>query len=121
MKKLQFDKLEWKERFVYLKNVLFDENTLGQKGAKFQIVRFLPKTSIKPHFHKNVREIFYVKSGNGIIVLNNERYEAKADDIFLCEPNDLHEIINDSLEELVLLIFKINEDPEDIFWLGEKK
>lgn len=119
MKKLQFSKLNWEERFVYLKNVPFDEKALNQKGAKFQIVRFLPKTSIEPHFHKKVYEIFYVRSGTGTVILNGQHNIAQKDDMFLCEPNDVHEIVNDSSEEFVILIFKTNEDPADIFWVNE--
>lgn len=120
MKKLQFSKLNWEERFVYLKNVPFDEKSLNQKGAKFQIVRFLPKTRIEPHFHKKVYEIFYIRSGKGVVILNGKRNTAQKDDIFLCEPHDVHEIINNSSEEFVVLIFKTNENPKDIFWVNKK-
>lgn len=121
MIKLKYDNLDWKERFVYMKNVPFDEIDLNQKGAKFQIVRFLPKTRIEPHYHKKVYEIFYVRSGEGVIFFNGEKHDAKKDDFFLCQPNDVHEIINDSDEEFVLLIFKTNEDPEDIFWTEKEE
>lgn len=117
MIKFQFGDLEWKKRFVYMKNVPFDEVSLNQKGAKFQIIRFLPNTRIWPHFHKNVCEIFYIRSGKGTLIFNGEKYQAEKDDIFLCQPNDIHEIINDSNEELVILTFKTNEESGDIFWL----
>lgn len=116
MIKKEYDKLDWKERFVYLKDIPFDAKDLDQEGSKFQIVRFLPKTRIKPHYHKKTTEIFYIKEGKGVIKFNHEEFEAKKDDIFLCQPGDMHEVINDNDEELVLLIFKTNEEPDDLYW-----
>ena len=116
MIKKELKNLYWKERFVYLKDIPFDENDLQQKGSKFQIVKFQPKTSIKPHYHKKTTEIFYVRSGEAIMKFNNEEILAKKDDIFLCQPNDVHEVINNSDEEFVLLIFKTNEEPDDLYW-----
>ena len=121
MKYRPVPKMEWKERFTYVKNVVFEADELGQEGARFQIVKFLPHTTIEPHYHEKVREIFYIRSGNGIIRFNGQENRAKADDIFLCEPKDVHEIINDADEELVILIFKTNESPDDIIWPDGRK
>lgn len=120
MKQYSLGKLDWKDRFIYKKNILFDAADLHQPGAKFQIVRFLPHTKIGPHYHKRVREIFYIQAGQGIIIFNGKHYSAKTNDIFLCEPKDIHEVINDSNEEFVMLIFKTNEDPTDITWINPK-
>ncbi len=116
MKAKNLAKLDWKDRFTYVKNIPFDENDMKCKGAKFQIVKFKPNTSIKPHFHKKTVEIFYIKSGNGILKLNKEEFRCKPDDFFLCEPGDIHEFINNTKEDFVILIFKTNEEKEDIFW-----
>jgi len=118
MLKKNVNNLEWQERFVYLKNVVFDEKTLHQSGTKFQIIRFLPGAGIGPHFHNNVCEIFYVKKGKGVFIFNNVPVEAVEDDIFLCQPKDVHEIINKGKEELMILIFKTNEDAKDITWVN---
>jgi quercetin dioxygenase-like cupin family protein len=121
MMKLQFDKLEWERRFVYMKNIAFDEKALNQSGAKFQFIRFLPNTRLGPHFHKQLHEIFFISSGSGMIVFNKKKHKARKGDVFLCQPNDVHEIVNDSEEELVILNFKTNEKPHDIFWLEKEK
>ncbi len=120
MIKLKFSKLDWRRRYTYFKNVPFDEKELKQ-GIKFQIIRFLPDTRVGPHFHKKLTEIFYIKKGKGTIIFNKQKYEAMEDDIFLCQPKDVHEIINNSDGELIILNFKINENPGDIFWLNNKK
>lgn len=112
--------MEWKKRFVYLKSVVFDEENLGQKGAKFQIVKFPSGSRIGPHYHKKIREVFFVKSGKGTFIFNGEASKAKEGDVFLCEPNDVHEVINNSTEEFVFLIFKTNEMEGDIFWVNDE-
>ncbi len=116
MKNGTLDTLQWKERYTYLKDVPFDEKDMKCKGAKFQIVKFLPHTSVEPHYHKKTIEIFYVQSGIGIIILNNKEFQCKPGDFFLCEPGDVHEFVNDTDEEFIILIFKTNETEEDIYW-----
>ncbi|MDO8660688.1 MAG: cupin domain-containing protein [Candidatus Woesearchaeota archaeon] len=109
-------KQKWKNRFTYVKTIPFDETALRSKGARFQIVKFLPQTAIEPHYHKNVTEIFYIRSGNGILRINNKEFRCKPDDFFLCEPGDMHEFLNDTDQEFIILIFKTNESAEDIFF-----
>ncbi len=116
MKQEKLSALDFKPRYTYLKEVPFSEKDLRCSGAKFQIVKFLPHTSIKPHFHKTTVEIFYVKHGTGIIKLNDKEFRCNSDDFFLCEPGDVHEFINDTNEDFVILVFKTNETEEDIHW-----
>ena len=117
MIKFSLNKLNWRNRFYYLKSIVLDEKNLNQKGSKFQIIRFLPKTKIGPHYHKCVCEIFYLLKGKGYFIFNGQKFIGKKNDIFLCQPKDIHEIINDSSRELVVLIFKTNENQKDIFWI----
>ncbi len=114
--------LEFKGRFTYLKNVPFDENGLKCPGSKFQIVKFLPGSEIKPHFHRKTYEIFYVRGGNGILSMNGQDFRCKPDDFFLCEPGDSHAFKNDTKEDFIILIFKTNEPKQgDIFWENGKE
>jgi len=116
MKKGSLEKLNWKSRFTYVKDIPFDEKDLNCKGAKFQIVAFKPHTTIKPHFHKETTEIFYIQSGQGILKLNHQKFRCKDNDFFLCQPGDIHEFINDTDKDFVILIFKTNEEENDIYW-----
>ena len=116
MRKLSLKNLKWKDRYTYVKNVPFDEKDLKCKGSKFQIVKFKPGVKIEPHFHKKTYEIFYIHSGNGVLKINNKKYRCKPDDFFLCEPGDLHEFLNDTKKDFVILIFKTNEPKKDMFW-----
>jgi len=116
MKKGKLSGLKWMDRFTYLKDVPFDEKDLNCKGSKFQVVKFKPNTSIKPHYHKETNEIFYIRKGSGMLKINNNEFRCKPDDFFLCEAKDMHEFINDTNEEFIILIFKTNEKENDIFW-----
>ncbi len=110
--------LKWTDRYTYVKNIVFTEKDLLSKGAKFQIVKFKPKTSIKPHYHKLTSEIFYIQSGTGVIKLNSQEFNCSPNDFFLCEQRDIHEFINNTDEDLIILIFKTNEvEDTDIYWV----
>lgn len=119
MKYKKFQSLSWRERFTYRKNVVFDENDLKQAGVSFQIVRFPAGASISEHWHKHTAEIFFVKSGYGMAVMNGEKINLEPGDCLLCEPGDRHAFSNNGAEDLTLLDFKINEAQDDIFWAGE--
>lgn len=116
MKHIKPKELVWTKRFTYDKVIIADENTLKSKGSKFQIVNFSPKTNIKPHYHKKTIEIYFIESGTGKIILNGIEYMAETGDIFIIEPGDTHEIINDTNDNFTILIFKTNEEKNDIYW-----
>ena len=116
VKKRKLSELNWQERYTYVKDIPFNEKDLNCRGSKFQIVKFKPHTSIKPHFHKKTFEIFYIKGGSGILKLNEKEFRCQPDDFFLCEPEDVHEFINDTDEDFIILIFKTNETENDMFW-----
>jgi len=105
--------LEWVKRHSYLKNIVFGAEDLNQEGTKFQIVKFSPGAKLKPHYHEKVTEIFYVVEGEGVFIFNDKKYKVGPGSIFLCEPKDVHGMENDSMKELVFLIFKTNETEGD--------
>ena len=121
MKHSSLGLLEWSSRFTYLKNVPFGEDDFRSKGAKFQIVKFVPGVSVGKHFHRKTCEIFYVRSGNGLVRINGIELRSSSDDFILCEPGDVHEIINDTGEDFVILISKTNEEEGDICWCEVKE
>ncbi len=117
MKRAALKKLRWQNRFTYIKHVVFEAHDLGQKGSRFQIVRFKPGKAIAAHYHKKAYEIFYIHSGGGSLQMNGRNYRIKRDDIILCEPGDRHGFRNTGRRDLIVLIFKTNEIPnKDIYW-----
>jgi len=112
---LEFSERKFHDKVVYKKNIVFDEKDLAS-GAKFQIITFKPGNSVKAHYHKKTKEIFYIEDGEGTLKLNNEEFRCRKGDIFLCEPGDRHEVINDSKDDFTFLVFKVNEEKDDIYW-----
>lgn len=68
---------------------------------------FTPKQKASIHNHSDMWEIFYVEYGEGIITVNDIEYSVKKGDCISIEPNEYHEIINNSNEELILNYFGI--------------
>ena len=118
MKHKNINKLNWKDLGIgYVKEVPFDEKDLNCKGTKFQVLKYKPGTKIPSHYHKEAYEIFYIREGKGIISFNGKDIRCKPDDFFLCEPNDLHGVVNDTEEDFVILVFKTNLlDRNDFYW-----
>lgn len=115
--KMSLEKLDWEERFTYLKNVPFAREELGGGEVKFQIVKFKSGAVLEPHHHKETHEIFFVQNGEGIIEINGERMECKPGDFVLCKPGDVHGFENMGRGEFVVLVFKPKEGgSEDIYW-----
>ena len=108
--------LEWIDRFTYKKNIVFDETSLDCNNATFQIVRFVSHASIGEHWHSKTTELFFVQSGVGIAIINNQEVSLKAGGILLCEKGDHHAFINTGAEDLILLDIKFNADEQDIIW-----
>lgn len=116
LRDIRLEKRRFFDKVAYEKGIIFNGVDLKCKGSKFQLINFKPKSNVKPHYHKKTTEIFYIKEGRGIIKLNNKEFSCKKDDVFLCEPNDMHEFINNNNEDFIILIFKTNEEEGDIYW-----
>lgn len=102
----------------YSKKIILDLNDFKEKGHLLQIVTIPPKTRQRLHLHKIQTEVFYILSGECIININNTNYLAKQGDVFICEPNDIHNLWNKTDESFKLVVFKINlpEKDHDSFW-----
>lgn len=113
MKLIKDDKKEWLERVGYSKKILLNEDELKSSGHLVQIVKTEAHTEIIPHYHKQTIEIFYILKGNANLYFGDDKFRAQPGDTFLCEPGDVHGVINDSDEEFSLLVFKIDAQEDD--------
>lgn len=52
------------------------------------------------HSHKNEAEVLYVRSGKGVYVINDTRYEIEAGDLVICNKNVLHDEEPNAAEDL---------------------
>lgn len=103
-----------------------NENALtyrdGHSGVKYLgrgpkidwgVILLLPGQTLGGHYHAQVEETFYVVEGQGTFVVNDERYAATVGDVFRMEPQDRHDIRNESDAPLKLVFIKCPYLPED--------
>ena len=114
---MKLEEKEWLQKEGYSKKILFTENELKSRGHVVQIVKSEPHTEIKPHYHKQTIEIYCVLRGNAILFFKDKRFRAQHDDVFLCEPREVHGLMNDTDDDFLLLVFKINAKEDDSYWV----
>ncbi|MHA1671018.1 MAG: cupin domain-containing protein [Promethearchaeota archaeon] len=67
------------------------------------------------HGHHYIDETFYFVEGSGVMIINGKRYDAPQGSIFLIEPNEMHNINNNSEVQLKVIFIKGEYKPEDKF------
>jgi mannose-6-phosphate isomerase-like protein (cupin superfamily) len=65
------------------------------------------------HGHREVDETFYFIEGSGIMIVNGTRHAAPQGSVFLIEPNETHNIHNNSKDQLKVIFIKGAYKPED--------
>jgi mannose-6-phosphate isomerase-like protein (cupin superfamily) len=58
----------------------------------------------KAHGHLEIDETFYFADGSGIMIIDDNEYNAPQGSVFLVEPKEMHNIKNNS-EKLLKIIF----------------
>jgi mannose-6-phosphate isomerase-like protein (cupin superfamily) len=67
----------------------------------------------KAHGHNILDETFYFVEGNGVMIIDNDEYDAPQGSVFLCEPKEMHNIRNDSDIPIKVIFIKGKYLPED--------
>ncbi len=106
----------WDEKKGYSKKVYLSEDELKTKGAHVQEIKIKPREVAKNHYHKVQTEIFYFLNNNGYFVVNGEKISVKTGDIIVIEPNDMHEVVNNSDDDFLYMAFKLNYNEQDSYW-----
>ena len=117
MKFVKFTMEGWLERQGYSKKILLTEEDLKSKGNIVQIVKNKAHTEIKPHFHKHMIEIYHIVKGNAVVFCGDTRVRTKPGDTLLCEPKEVHGLVNDTDEDFQFVVFKIDAKDEDMYWI----
>ena len=117
MKFVKFTMEGWLERQGYSKKILLTEEDLKSKGNIVQIVKNKAYTKIEPHYHKEMTEIYHILKGNAVVFCGNTRVRVLPGDTLLCEPGEVHGLNNDVNEEFLFVVFKINANDEDMYWV----
>lgn len=117
MKFVKLTKDGWLERAGYSKKILLTEKDLKSKGNIVQIIKNKAQTEIKPHYHKGVTEVYHILKGNAIVFCGDTKVRAYPGDTLLCEPKEVHGLKNDSDQDFLFVVFKINANDEDLIWI----
>lgn len=59
------------------------------------------------HSHEDMWEVFYVESGEGIMMINDQPHKLETGVTITVEPYEKHEIINNSSSDLIINYFGI--------------
>jgi quercetin dioxygenase-like cupin family protein len=117
MKFVKFNEKDWLKRQGYSKKILLTEDDLKSQGNLIQIVKNEAHTEIKSHYHKEMIEIYHILRGHAVIFCGDARVRAQPGDTLLCEPGEVHGLINDTGQDFMFVVFKINARDEDMYWL----
>jgi quercetin dioxygenase-like cupin family protein len=116
MKYVKLNEKDWLDRPGYSKKILLTEDDLKSKGNVVQVVRNEAHTEIKAHYHNQMIEIYHVLKGNAVVFCGDTRVRTQPGDTLLCEPGEVHGLVNDTDEEFQFAVFKINAKDDDIYW-----
>jgi quercetin dioxygenase-like cupin family protein len=84
------------------KRVLFKHGEIPSV-TQYSQASFLPGQIAPAHAHADMYEVFLCLSGTGSIVIDGDTYELTPGHFYLCEPGEMHEIVNDGQDVLELL------------------
>lgn len=81
--------------------------------TNFSQAVFRPGDRVAGHRHAGMWEVFFVRSGGGMIRVDGTERELRPDECWVIEPGEEHEIHNDTESDLVLLYFGVSSPKED--------
>ncbi|MEO1373710.1 MAG: cupin domain-containing protein [Cyanobacteria bacterium J06635_10] len=73
--------------------------------TNFSQARFAPGQLAAAHAHQDMCEVFFVESGSGLIRIDNQEYPLLPGSCVAVEVGEVHEIVNNGTDELVLTYF----------------
>ena len=83
-------------------------------------VRIEPHSTTSVSYHKLAEELYYVLSGSGTAVLNDERYELKTGDFLRLPPGTTHGFITGDEPLVMLDIHSPGSRPDrDVYFVGD--
>ena len=107
--------MDWIEGAGYKKRILAGPDELGT-GSLAQIVRIGPGNEVKPHYHGQTTEFFYILKGEATLEIAGVEHVAKPQDTYITRPNDLHSVKNKGTTDFELIVFKSNWKRDDSYW-----
>ena len=81
------------DTYVLEDNNLLEHMTLSKTTLK-------PNQSTRGHLHDDLEEVYFFTKGDGIMVLGEEEFSVKADDVVLIPQGKFHRVINNKNESM---------------------
>ena len=116
MKLIKKDDKKWLDKEGYSKKIFLTEKDLNSPGNHVQLIKIKPHETAKNHYHKIQTEIFYFLNKNGFFIVNGKKFPVEEGDIIVIEPNDRHEVVNNTDNDFLYLAFKIKYNEDDFYW-----
>jgi mannose-6-phosphate isomerase-like protein (cupin superfamily) len=69
-----------------------------------------PGTSIGEHKHGNNEEAYVILEGNGIMSLEDEKYDVKPGSVIINKPYGTHGLLNNGSKDMKVLVFEVAMD-----------
>ena len=63
-----------------------------------------PHASIGVHVHQDDEEIYYIASGRGVMIVDEEKRQVKPGDVVLTKSGSSHGLLNESDEDLKIFV-----------------
>lgn len=79
--------------------------------TNFSQACFAPGQVAAPHAHADMAEVFFVESGTGLIQIDGQDYPLTPGVCIAVEPGEVHEVKNNSTEDLILTYFGLRAEP----------
>ncbi len=73
--------------------------------TNFSQAKFAPGQVAAAHAHGDMYEVFFVSQGSGLIRVNGTNYPLESGTCIAIEPGEVHEVMNNSSEDLILTYF----------------
>ena len=71
----------------------------------------LPQGSaFRPHYHEDMQEVFVMLGGPVTMVVDDQRVTLMAGDAIVIDPREVHEMQNESEEDVDYIVFGITTD-----------
>ncbi|WP_101758467.1 cupin domain-containing protein [Oceanicoccus sp. KOV_DT_Chl] len=82
-------------------------NQLCPSLTQFSQATFPPGENAPSHCHADMTEVFFIQSGCGNIIIDQQHYPISGGTTITVQPGEFHELQNTGAEDLVVLYFGI--------------
>jgi mannose-6-phosphate isomerase-like protein (cupin superfamily) len=87
-----------------LSKEIVSPNTTDSKIFDYRISTYQPGAFVESHVHQVQEQIYHFLSGEGLLIVDDQKYIMHEHDVAYIPPGVVHELHNTGLESLVFLV-----------------